>query len=43
VDVKEVLLPSIGVRYEFTSHDGERIGIMTRFTGGARPATMRAV
>jgi TrkA domain protein len=33
VDVKEVLLPSIGVRYEFTSHDGERIGIIARRSG----------
>jgi TrkA domain protein len=34
VDVNEVLLPSIGVRYEFTSHHGERIGIIAR-RGGA--------
>ena len=33
MDVKEVLLPSIGVRYEFTSHDGERIGIIARRSG----------
>jgi TrkA domain protein len=33
VDVKEVLLPSIGVRYEFTSHEGERIGIIARRSG----------
>jgi TrkA domain protein len=33
VDVKEVLLPSIGVRYEFTNHDGERIGIIARRSG----------
>ena len=33
MDVKEVLLPSIGVRYEFTSHDGERIGIIARRGG----------
>lgn len=28
-----MLLPSIGVRYEFTSHDGERIGIIARRSG----------
>jgi len=33
VDIKEVLLPSIGVRYEFTSHAGERIGIIARRSG----------
>ena len=33
MDVKEVLLPSIGVRYQFTSHDGERIGIIARRSG----------
>jgi TrkA domain protein len=33
MDVKEVLLPSIGLRYEFTSHDGNRIGIVARRSG----------
>lgn len=33
MDVKEVLLPSIGLRYEFTSHEGDRIGIVARRTG----------
>jgi len=33
MDVKEVRLPSIGRRYEFTSHDGERIGIVARRSG----------
>ncbi|UQX12393.1 cation:proton antiporter regulatory subunit [Candidatus Mycobacterium methanotrophicum] len=33
MDVKEVLLPSIGVRYEFTSRHGERIGIIARRGG----------
>jgi K+:H+ antiporter subunit KhtT len=33
MDVKEVLLPSIGVRYEFTCHDGDRIGIIARRGG----------
>jgi TrkA domain protein len=33
MDLKEVLLPSIGVRYEFTSHDGDRIGIIARRGG----------
>lgn len=33
MDVKEVLLPSIGVRYEFISRDGDRIGIIARRSG----------
>jgi TrkA domain protein len=33
MDVKEVLLPSMGVRYEFTSSHGERIGIIARRGG----------
>ncbi|WIM87839.1 cation:proton antiporter regulatory subunit [Candidatus Mycobacterium wuenschmannii] len=33
MDVKEVLLPSMGVRYEFTSAHGERIGIVARRGG----------
>jgi hypothetical protein len=30
VDVNEVLLPGIGLRYEFTSAEGRRIGIVAR-------------
>jgi TrkA domain protein len=33
MDVKEVLLPSIGVRYEFNCRDGDRIGIIARRGG----------
>ncbi|ORV18665.1 MULTISPECIES: cation:proton antiporter regulatory subunit [Mycobacterium] len=33
MDVKEVLLPGIGLRYEFTNHDGDRIGIVARRSG----------
>lgn len=33
MDVKEVLLPGLGLRYEFQSHDGERIGIIARRGG----------
>jgi TrkA domain protein len=33
VDVKEVLLPGVGLRYEFTSHSGDRIGIIARRGG----------
>ncbi|ACC39766.1 MULTISPECIES: cation:proton antiporter regulatory subunit [Mycobacterium] len=33
MDVKEVLLPGVGLRYEFTSQKGERIGIIARRTG----------
>lgn len=31
--VKEVLLPGVGLRYEFTSKKGERIGIVARRSG----------
>jgi TrkA domain protein len=33
MDVNEVLLPGVGLRYEFTNHDGERIGLVARRTG----------
>jgi len=33
MDVKEVLIPGIGLRYEFRSHDGDRIGIIARRSG----------
>lgn len=33
MDVKEVLIPGIGLRYEFRSHDGDRIGIVARRNG----------
>jgi TrkA domain protein len=33
MDVNEVLLPGVGLRYEFTNHDGERIGVIARRTG----------
>jgi TrkA domain protein len=33
MDVKEVLLPGVGLRYEFTSHKGDRIGIVARRGG----------
>jgi TrkA domain protein len=33
MDVKEVLLPGVGLRYEFDVHDGGRIGVVARRTG----------
>lgn len=33
MDVKEVLLPGMGLRYEFKSHDGDQIGIIARRSG----------
>ena len=33
MDVKEVLLPGVGLRYEFTDHRGDRIGIVARRGG----------
>jgi TrkA domain protein len=34
MDVTEVLLPGVGLRYEFTNQDGDRIGIIAHRTGG---------
>lgn len=34
MNVKEVLLPGVGLRYEFTSYRGDRIGIVARRSGG---------
>lgn len=33
MDVNEVLLPGVGLRYEFTNADGDRIGVIARRTG----------
>ncbi len=33
MDVKEVLLPGVGLRYEFTDHKGDSIGIIARRSG----------
>ncbi|PXX11092.1 cation:proton antiporter regulatory subunit [Mycolicibacterium moriokaense] len=33
MDVKEVLLPGVGLRFEFENHDGDRIGVVARRTG----------
>ncbi|MBB3724526.1 cation:proton antiporter regulatory subunit [Nonomuraea dietziae] len=33
MDVNEVLLPGVGLRYEFTNQDGDRIGVVARRTG----------
>lgn len=33
MDVNEVLLPGVGLRYEFTTHAGDRIGVVARRTG----------
>lgn len=33
MDVNEVLLPGVGLRYEFTNADGDRIGIVARRSG----------
>jgi TrkA domain protein len=33
VEINEVLLPGVGLRYEFTNHEGERIGVIARRTG----------
>jgi TrkA domain protein len=33
MDVKEVLLPGVGLRYEFDNRDGDRIGVVAKRTG----------
>ncbi len=33
MDVKEVLLPGVGLRYEFDIEDGDRIGVIARRSG----------
>jgi TrkA domain protein len=33
MDVDEVLLPGVGLRYEFTNQDGDRIGVIARRSG----------
>ena len=34
MDVKEVLLPGVGLRYEFDIRDGDRVGVIARRSGG---------
>ena len=33
MDVTEVLLPGVGLRYEFTTHEGDRMGVVARRSG----------
>ena len=33
MEVKEVLLPGVGLRYEFDNRDGDRIGVIARRNG----------
>ncbi|HTY28344.1 MAG TPA: cation:proton antiporter regulatory subunit [Mycobacterium sp.] len=33
MEVKEVLLPGVGLRYEFENRDGDRIGVIARRSG----------
>jgi TrkA domain protein len=33
MDVNEVLLPGVGLRYEFVNHEGDRIGIVAQRSG----------
>jgi TrkA domain protein len=33
MDVKEVLLPGVGLRYEFDIRDGDRVGVIARRSG----------
>ena len=34
MDVNEVLLPGVGVRYEFPDSDGNLVGVVARRDGG---------
>jgi TrkA domain protein len=42
VEVNEVLLPGVGLRYEFVTSDGDRIGIVAHRTGGFDMVAYRA-
>ncbi|MFF7452285.1 MULTISPECIES: TrkA C-terminal domain-containing protein [unclassified Streptomyces] len=33
MDVDEVLLPGVGLRYEFVNHDGDRVGVVAQRSG----------
>ncbi|WP_257003606.1 hypothetical protein [Streptomyces sp. SA15] len=33
MDVTEVLLPGVGLRYEFTNHEGDLVGVVAERTG----------
>ncbi|WP_338895185.1 cation:proton antiporter regulatory subunit [Streptomyces sp. TG1A-60] len=33
MDVNEVLLPGVGLRYEFVNHEGDRIGVVAQRSG----------
>ena len=33
MDMTEVLLPGVGLRYEFVNHDGDRVGVVARRSG----------
>ncbi|MBD0422715.1 cation:proton antiporter regulatory subunit [Streptomyces sp. TRM S81-3] len=33
MDVNEVLLPGVGMRYEFVNHEGDRMGVVARRSG----------
>ncbi|MFF6783718.1 TrkA C-terminal domain-containing protein [Streptomyces sp. NPDC012510] len=33
MDVNEVLLPGVGLRYEFVNHEGDRIGVIAQRSG----------
>ncbi|AOT61911.1 MULTISPECIES: cation:proton antiporter regulatory subunit [Streptomyces] len=33
MDVNEVLLPGVGLRYDFVNHDGDRIGVIAQRSG----------
>lgn len=43
MDVKEVLLPGVGLRYEFTSYRGDRIGIVASAVAVSTSSCMAAM
>jgi TrkA domain protein len=42
MDVKEVLLPGVGLRYEFTNRDGDPVGVIVKRTGAVEIVTYAA-
>ncbi|MEQ4209721.1 cation:proton antiporter regulatory subunit [Actinopolymorpha sp. B17G11] len=42
MEVTEVLLPGVGIRYEFNTEEGERVGIIARRTGDVDLVTYAA-
>ncbi|MFD0332854.1 hypothetical protein ACFQZ0_03775 [Streptomyces erythrogriseus] len=42
MDVSEVLLPGVGMRYEFVNHEGDRVGVVAPRSGSSSWSSTRA-